>query len=179
MNPDTVTVLGNTPFEYDYKKIASLSAIITSGSINKSSSFQYAVTNLENRIQDLLNTKVLNETRILTTSSLHKKYVFFERVDTLPDFPYLQGKSVTSLSDQLLSLLLGIWMEYKTIYLFGYDIEDLSEREHLISVVNNNPHTKIFYVRKPNPNKIFLFDTYENMSVIDYNDFEKLANGTE
>jgi len=32
------------------------------------------------------------------------------------------------------------------------------------------------YVRKPNPNKIFLFDSYENMSIIDYKEFDEIAN---
>ena len=73
-------------------------------------------------------------------------------------------------------MLLGIWMEHKKIYLFGYDIEDLEERSNLINVINNHPHTEIVYVRKPNPNKIFLFDAYENVSIMDYNDFNEMTN---
>jgi len=177
MNLNTVSVLGNQTFDYDTDKISSISAIITSGTTNKVPC-QYAVTTMDSRVQDLLNTKNINQARILTTASLHKKYVFFDRVDELPLFPFLKGQndSLESYSEQFLSLLLGIWMEHKKIYLFGYDIEDLEERSNLINVINNHPHTEIVYVRKPNPNKIFLFDAYENVSIMDYNDFNEMTN---
>ncbi len=178
MNSTVVSVIGNRSFDYENESISSLSAIISSGSTNKLTKCQYAVTTMDSRIQDLLNTKILNDTRILTTASLHKKYVFFDRVDELPTFPFLKGQkdSVSSCSEQLLSLLLAVWLEYKKIYLFAYDIEDLEERANLISVLANNPHAEIVYVRKPNPNKIFLFDSYDNMSIIDYKEFDEIAN---
>ena len=178
MNPESISVIGNNTFDYDSTAVVSLCAVITSGNTNKFSGCQYAVTTLDSRIQDLLNSKSFNETKILTTPNLHKKYVFFDRIDELPYFPFLKGQqdSFDSYSEQLLSLLLGIWLEYKKIYLFGYDIEDLEERANLINVIVNHPHTEIVYVRKPNPNKIFLFDSYENMSVIDYKEFDEIVN---
>jgi hypothetical protein len=59
-------------------------------------------------------------------------------------------------------------LDIETILLLGYDIENLNERARLLSIGSAHPHNKIMYVRKPNPNKIFLFDKYPNMSVTDY-----------
>jgi hypothetical protein len=41
-----------------------------------------------------------------------------------------------------------------------------------------HPHNHIVYVRKPNPNKIFLFDGFENMSVMDYLEYQKVVDET-
>ena len=72
--------------------------------------------------------------------------------------------------------MLACWMEIPDIYLFGYDIENLTERNRLIALGISYPHSNIIYVRKPNPSKIFLFDAYDNMSVIDYNEYKKIVN---
>jgi hypothetical protein len=32
------------------------------------------------------------------------------------------------------------------------------------------------YVRKPNPTKIFLFEDFENMSVMDYLEYQKVVD---
>jgi hypothetical protein len=83
---------------------------------------------------------------------------------------------IEKLSEQSMALMLSLWMEKKNIYLFGYDIQDLEERSVLLSILNANHFSNIFYVRKPNPTKIHLFDTYEKMSVIDYTEFDKIRN---
>ena len=103
--------------------------------------------------------------------------MFFNNVDYLPSFPDEQKLhiDIDSCSTQLLSLLCSIWCEYDKVFLFGYNIEDLNERELLIRVAANNPHIQIYFCRKPNANKIKLFDHLPNVSVMDYKEFKKYA----
>jgi hypothetical protein len=85
-------------------------------------------------------------------------------------------KTYDSLSDQSLALMLACWMEIDHIYLFGYDIVDLTERERLKTIAMLSPHNQFYYVRKPNPQKIHLYDDFENIHIIDYKDFKRISD---
>ena len=175
MSSENIVILGNVPIEYPMAKLTEKHTVIACGNTYKTANFDYAVVNSETRLQDMLNTTSFKDTDILTTESLFKKYIFFDQVDYLPSFP---GEKIAGTSDkcseQTLALMLACWLEKKNIYLFGYDIQNLEERSVLLNLGMIYPHNNIIYVRKPNPTKIFLFDTYDNMSVSDYNEFKKL-----
>lgn len=178
MNPENCVVIGPSIMPYDVSKLLSFSDVILAGNTRKDHTFPYAVVNSEIRLQDMLNSPSFRDTIILSPDKLYKKYVFFEQVDSLPAMPAVKstGMEIDKLSEQSMALMLSLWMEKKNIYLFGYDIQDLDERSVLLSILNANQFSNIFYVRKPNPTKIHLFDTYEKMSVIDYTEFDKIRN---
>ena len=178
MNSENCAVIGPAVMQYDIDKIQAFCDTVVAGNIHKNHEFPYAVVNSETRLQDMLNSANFRQTIILTPDKLYKKYVFFEQIDALPSPPEIKstGKSVAELSDQSLALMLAQWMEKKHIYLFGYDIENLDERAVLLNIMGSNNFAYIYYVRKPNPSKIHLFDTYENVSVIDYNEFDRIRN---
>jgi len=174
INEDLV-IVGPVPIKYNLKYVTDRYDTIVCGNTAKFMEPKYAIVNSETRLQDMLNSPSYKQSDILTTQELYKKYIFFDQVDFLPSFP---GEKVVSkphaVSEQSLALMFACWLEKKTVYLFGYDIEDLSERADLLNLGACYPHSDIVYVRKPNPTKIFLFDAIDNMRVMDYNEFDKL-----
>ena len=173
-----ITVVGGVPFAYPFDSIDRVGDTIMAGNSHKTHSFRWAVTSRETVLQDMINTVSFRGSSLLTTATLYKKYVFFEQVDCLPNMPAASvlDKKYDSLSDQSLALMLACWMEIDHIYLFGYDIEDLTERERLKTVAMLSPHNQFYYVRKPNPQKIHLYDDYENIHIMDYNEFDRISN---
>jgi hypothetical protein len=178
MNSENCAVIGPAVMLYDKDKLLSFSDVILAGNAHKTHEMPYATVNSETRLQDMLNSPVFRNTTILAPDSLYRKYVFFEQIDCLPSLPAVKntGKKTNELSEQSLALMLAQWMDKKHIYLFGYDIENLDERAVLLSIMGSNNFAHIYYVRKPNPSKIRLFDSYENVSVIDYKQFDKTRN---
>ena len=177
MNYNTVHLLNDYKLSYDIEKMQKDSQfLVTSKFITHNLSKETVyVTNIESQLQRCIRSKP--ENRVLTTRKLFKKYVFHTMVDELPYFPHTGSfnQSMSEVSEQILALMLALWMESPKIYLFGYNIEDLEERSKLMSLVQNYPHSDIFYVRKPNVSKIKIFEAYENMHVIDYKEYENVG----
>jgi hypothetical protein len=176
MKTATITVIGAvTPIEFDLNVCAKRSIIIATNTAHNNVKPDYAIITSELQLQDAMNQPNFKETRLLVPENMYKKYLFFENVDELPRFPVMKsiGLDEQQYSKQSLALMLACWMEPDTVHLFGYDIQDLIERERLLSIGMTNPHTHIVYTRKPNPNKIFLFNDYENISVMDYKQYQK------
>ena len=140
-----ITLVGNVSIDYDYKWCNKLGDIVSGGDINKPLNTKFSITNNELELQRMINNINLKNSIILTPLTLYKKYLFFNNVDYLPSFPDEQKLhiDIDSCSTQLLSLLCSIWCEYDKVFLFGYNIEDLNERELLIRVAANNPHVQI------------------------------------
>jgi hypothetical protein len=178
MNTENCVVIGPAIMRYDTEKLTQFADVILAGNSKKDNEFKYAVAMRENILQDMLNSSSFRQTIVLAPQDLYKKYVFFEQIDELPSLPQVPstGYKLNDLSEQSVALMLALWMEKKNIYLFGYDIQDLKERAILLSILAANPFANVFYTRKPNPAKIHLFDTYENVKVIDYNQFDEMAN---
>jgi len=174
----SIAVIGNMPIKWDINECLRLGPVIAAGNTYKTIEFEYATANSEQHLQDMLNAANFQSTRILVPDTLYKKYIFFSNVDCLPNFPTLKTLDINdqTCSEQLLSLMLACWMEIPNIYLFGYDIQNLTERNRLIALGISYPHCRIIYVRKPNPSKIFLFDTFDNMEVIDYIKYQQIVD---
>lgn len=178
MNSENCVVIGPAVLQYNKDALLAFADVVLAGNAHKTHEVPYATVSSETRLQDMLNSPVFRNTIILAPESLYRKYVFFEQIDCLPSLPTVKstGKKIDELSEQSLALMLAQWMDKKHIYLFGYDIENLNEREVLLSIMGANNFANIYYVRKPNPSKIHLFDSYENVSVIDYKQFDKVRN---
>lgn len=179
---ENCVVIGPLFSQYDPDKLLDFSDTIIAGNVIKSHPFDYAAVTKETQLQEMLNSGAFRQTILLCTPALYKKYIFFEQVDCLPSLPTVAntGKKIDQLSEQAIAVMLSIWLEKKDVYLFGYDIFDLDERSVLMSILTVSPHTQFFFVRKPNPQKIKVFDTYQNIKVIDYNTFEGIRqNGSK
>lgn len=172
-----ITVNGSVPFDYDLKTPSRIGDVIASGICNKNVKFKYAVTNNELELQNMINYPHYKETMLLTNKSLFKKYLFFDNVNFLPKFSELPGinENFEKLSNQTLAVLLASWSDHDVVLLFGCDIEDLSERAKLIKIMESNPTVKYKFCRKPNVNKIKLFDHLPNVDVMNYPEVKEYA----
>ena len=172
-----ISITGNFSIDFDLKHCLKQGELILTGLHNPVVKCRYAVTNSEVELQNMLNSANFKDVQVVTSEKLYKKYMFFDNVDYLPSFPEnaIMNIDADNCSSQLLSLLLACWCEHQQVYCFGYDIENLKERELFIKVATSNPHTKIFYVRKPNINKIKIFDHLKNVKVIDYKEYIEYA----
>jgi hypothetical protein len=56
--------------------------------------FDYATANTETNLQDMLNSASFRGTELLVPEPLFKKYVFFDGVNCLPEFPGLKSYDI-------------------------------------------------------------------------------------
>lgn len=177
---DSIIVLGKIPVNnFDFSVLQGDIGIIASGLSTCDRPINYHITNQEMVLQNMLNTSVYKDSTLIVPDWLYKKYLFFETLDCMPNFQTLQTYNfdVQLLSDESLAVFLACWMEHKNIYLFGWDLESQTEKQMLLSIADAHPHNTIFFVRKPNPQKIRLFDSMANIEVIDYNEVRDRING--
>jgi|TARA_E500000178_G_C16960617_1_gene725813 hypothetical protein len=175
---DNIIVLGKIPVTaFDFTRLKeSGTQIIGSGLADCDLSIKYQITNQEMVLQNILNTSIYKERIVVVPEWLYKKYLFFETLDCMPRFQTLETYNfdVKTLSDEALAMFLACWMEYKNIYLFGWDLENEIEKQMLLSIADAHPHNTIFYVRKPNPQKIGIFNSVDNIKVVDYNEVREV-----
>ena len=126
MKQKYVTVVGNLPIRFDLAEALRLGPVIASANSNKSINFEYATVNTETNLQDMLNSSNFKGTNLLCPEVLFKKYVFFNGVYNLPEFPGLKSFDVDpeKCSPQTLSLMLAVYLKQTIIFLFGYDISN-------------------------------------------------------
>ena len=116
-----ITVVGNLPIRFDVEQARRLGPVIASANSNKSITFDYATVNTETNLQDMLNSANFRGTEMLVPERLFKKYVFFDGVTCMPEFPGLKS----------------------------YDISNPVELTRLKSIALANPQTKFMYICNP------------------------------
>jgi hypothetical protein len=151
MKSTYITVVGSMPVRFDLEQVKKLGPVIASGNANKSINFEYATVNTEVNLQDMLNSSNFRGTKLLTPESLFKKYVFFDDVTCLPDFPGLKTYDIEpeKCTPQTLSLMLSVYVKADVVFLLGYDISNPTELTRLKSVMVSNPKTKFMYICNP------------------------------
>ena len=178
MPNDTIHIINTHNSSYDVKKLKNDGIWVLTSSLiqeimpNPDSIF---IANSENSLLKCLN---LNTNyHVVTNNKLFQKYIFFEKLYTFSQFTSSLGGvfNELDLSEQILALLFGLWTEKSIVYLFEFDIEDLTERAIVLSILESHPNQKIYYVKKPGFNK-YLFGKLSNVKVIDYEDYENINN---
>ena len=146
-----ITVVGNLPVRFDIEQARRLGPVIASANSNKSITFDYATVNTETNLQDMLNSASFRGTELLVPERLFKKYVFFDGVTCLPEFPGLKSYDIDPerCSPQTLSLMLAVYLRQTIVFLLGYDISDPVELTRLKSIALANPNTKFTYICNP------------------------------
>ena len=89
-----ITVVGNLPVSFDMEQTRKLGPVIASANANRSMTYDYATVNTETNLQDMLNSANFRGTELLVPEKLFKKYVFFDGVNCLPEFPGLKSYPV-------------------------------------------------------------------------------------
>ena len=146
-----ITIVGNKPISFDLHESMRLGPVIASANSNKSILFPYATCNSETNLQDMLNSDNFVGTNILTPETLFKKYIFFNEVICLPDFPGIKSLDINpdTCSPQCLSLMLSVYLRPKIIFLLGYDLVNPIEFTRLKSIAISNPDIRFAYICNP------------------------------
>ena len=150
MKSTYITVVGNLPISFDLAESMRLGPVIASSNSNKSILFPYATCNSEQNIQDMLNSPSFYNSDLLVPEKLFKKYLFFDNVNCLPDFPGVKTLDIdpNTCTPQLLSLLLAIYLKIKHIFLLGFDISNPLEMVRMKSITLENLDHKFIIVGK-------------------------------
>jgi len=150
MKNNYVTIVGNLPIRFDLAEALRLGPVIASGNSNKSILFPYATCNSESNLQDMLNSPCFYETDILVPETLFKKYLFFNNVNCLPNFPAIKTLDIdpNSCTPQCLSLMLAVYFRQKIIFLLGYDISNPLEMNRIKSIAIENPTSRFVIISK-------------------------------
>lgn len=146
-----ITIVGNLPVRFDLDQARKLGPVIASANSNKSISFDYATVNTETNLQDMLNSANFKDTKMLVPENMFKKYVFFDGVSCMPNFPGLKSYDIDpeKCTAQTLSLMLAVYLQKSMVFLLGYDISNPTELTRLKSIALANPNTKFMYICNP------------------------------
>ena len=151
MKNDYTTIVRNQPISFDLHESIQIGPVIASANSNKSISFPYATCNSEQNLQDMLNSPNFQGTNILAPENLFKKYIFFNEVTCLPSFPGIKTLDIDpeKCSPQCLSLMLGVYLKPKILFLLGYDLLNPIEFTRLKSIAISNPDIRFAYICNP------------------------------
>ena len=146
-----ITIVGNLPVRFDLDQARKLGPVIASANSNKSIAFDYATVNTETNLQDMLNSANFKDTKMLVPENMFKKYVFFDGVSCMPNFPGLKSYDIDpeKCTAQTLSLMLAVYLQKSMVFLLGYDISNPTELTRLKSIALANPNTKFMYICNP------------------------------
>ncbi len=174
-----ITVVGNLPVKFDLDQARRLGPVIASANSNKSISFDYATVNTETNLQDMLNSASFKDSQLLVPEGLFKKYVFFDGVTCLPDFPGLKSYDIDpeKCSPQTLSVMLAVYLRQTIVFLVGYDISNPTELTRLKSIMIANPNTKFMYIC--DPPRTYQLDDLENGFCDTYIKFQELIDSAK
>ena len=170
MNNNYVTIVGNLPIRFDLHESMHIGPVIASANSNKSINFAYATCNSETILQDMLNSNNFQGTNILVPEEIFKKYVFFNEVTCLPDFPGIKTLDVnpTECTPQCLSLMLAAYLKPKVIFLLGYDLSNPVEFTRLKSIAILNSDIRFANISKERNNKLDDLENCFNDTYIKY-----------
>ena len=176
MKSTYITVVGNLPVRFDIEQAKTLGPVVASANSNKSIKFDYATVNTETNLQDMLNSANFRGTKLLVPEPLFKKYVFFDDVTCLPDFPGLKTYDIDpeKCSPQVLSLMLSVYIKKDIVFLLGYDISNPVELTRLKSIMLANPNTKFMYIC--DPPRTYQLDDLANGFCDNYFKFQELID---
>jgi hypothetical protein len=150
MKQKYITVVGNLPISFDLADALHLGPVIASANSNKSIVFPYATCNSEQNLQDMLNSPCFYKTDILVPEELFKKYLFFNNVNCLPNFPAIKTLDIepSSCTPQILSLMLAVYLRQKVVFLLGYDMSNPLEMTRIKSIALENTDSRFVIISK-------------------------------
>jgi hypothetical protein len=171
-----ITVVGSLPIKFDIDQAKKVGPVIASANSNKSITFDYATVNTETNLQDMLNSPNFRNTNLLAPEKLFKKYVFFDGICCLPEFPGLKSYDIDpeKCSPQTLSLMLAVYLRQTIVFLVGYDISNPTELTRLKSIALANPQTKFMYIC--NPPRTYQLDELTNGFCDSFVKFQELID---
>jgi len=170
MKNTCITIVGNLPIQFDLDESLQIGPVIASSNSNKSIIFPYATCNSEQNLQDMLNSPAFQQSNLLVPEELFKKYVFFDNVTCLPNFPGIKTLEIdpNNCTPQCLSLMLAVYLKPKVIFLLGYDLNNPIEFTRVKSIIISNPDVRFAYISNPQIKKLDDLDNCFSDTYIKY-----------
>ena len=171
-----ITVAGLQDVKIQFKYVSADYPVIGIGLIGLKQGCNYIVTNNEQTLDRLMIDPARQGKTIVAPKELYAKYLWDSGIECLPMFMDLKdhGFDPMAVSQQQLALALACWIGSPSIFLVGYQLDSQVETPALQTFLKLYPLTKFAYIRKPNPNKIGIFDNYSNIVIEDTDTFQEM-----
>jgi hypothetical protein len=171
-----ITVAGLQDLNVEFGYVSPDHPVIGVGSIGLKQGCDYIVTNNAQNLDKLMADPARQGRTIVAPRELYAKYLWESGIECLPVFEDLRGYQFDpmSVSQQQVALALACWMGSPSIFLVGYQLDSRVETPALQAFLKLYPLTKFAYIRRPNPNRIGIFDEYNNIVVEDTNTFQEM-----
>ena len=168
----TVAGLQNTGVDFSYA--SNELPVIGCADTGLQQNCNFVVTNSADRIDSLMQKK--HDSTVVATRSAFARYIWHHQIECYPVIHDLvqHDFDTESASLQQLALALACHMGSPTIYLVGYQLDTEVETPFLHNILRLYPRTRFAFIRKPNPQKINIFNEHTNMVIEDTTVFREL-----
>lgn len=162
-----ITVLGVQDIAVDLSYASAEHIVIGCGLQGLQQGCNYIVSNNEKTLQELMKNPARKGKIVVLPRDLYAKYIWETGVECMPIFEDLRTHAFDPMlvSEQQLATALACWMGSVSVFLVGYQLDSSHETPALKAFLKLYPNTKFAYIRKPNPQKIRVFEGYENIII--------------
>ena len=169
------TVVGNMGTELSLSYQSNECIILGCGIKSAENGYTYTVVNDANTLDAVMQLPKLHTT-VVAPRQLYAKYIWHDRIECLPPFDELKEYDFDpeKVSQQQVALALACWIGTPSLFLLGYQLESIKETPALQAFARLYPRSKFAYIRKPNPQKINVFDPYPNVIIDDTETFKQM-----
>jgi len=171
-----ITVAGVQDIGIDHGYASSENPVVGIAETGLKQGCNYIVTNNEQILERIMKDTQREGKIIVTPRRLYARYIWKKGIECLPEFPDLLEYNFDPMivSQQQLALAFACWLGSPSIFLTGYTLDSEKETPALKAFFRIYPQTKFAYIRKPNPQKINIFNEYSNIIVEDTNIFKEM-----
>jgi hypothetical protein len=169
------TVVGNLGTELSLSYQSDECIIVGCGTESAENGYTYTVVNDADTLDAVMQLPKLHTT-VVAPRQLYAKYIWHDRIECLPPFDELKEYDFNpeKVSVQQVALALACWIGTPSLFLLGYELGPDMETPALQAFARLYPRTKFAYIRKPNPQKINVFNTYTNVVIDDTETFKQM-----
>jgi len=169
------TVVGKLGTDLDTLYQSNERITVGCGAESAQKGYTYTVVNDEITLDAVMQISNINTT-VVAPRQLYAKYIWHDNIECLPPFEDLKDYDFDpqKVSEQQVALALACWIGTPSLFLLGYQLDSIKETPAVQAFARIYPRTKFAYIRKPNPQKIKIFDQYPNIIVDDTDTFKKM-----
>ena len=169
------TVVGSMGTDLDTSYQSNERITVGCGAESAQKGYTYTVVNDEITLDAVMQISNINTT-VVAPRQLYAKYIWHDNIECLPPFDELKEYDFDpeKVSQQQVALALACWIGTPSLFLLGYQLESIKETPALQAFARLYPRSKFAYIRKPNPQKINVFDPYPNVVIDDTETFKQM-----
>ena len=171
-----ITVAGIQDIGVDYGYASAENPIVGIAETGLKQGCNYIITNNEQTLERIMKNPQREGKTVVAPRRLYARYIWKTGIECLPEFPDLLEYNFDpmAVSQQQLALAFACWLGSPSIFLTGYTLDSVVETPALKAFSRIYPQTKFAYIRKPNPQKINVFNDCSNIIVEDTKIFKEM-----